>query len=62
MRLVLEEQKKYLQSFINNDTYQPMNPDADAACQIVNLFSSDKSLSTSFLIFNIIFHDISTTL
>ena len=29
MRLVLEEQQKYLKSFINNTTYQPMNADAD---------------------------------
>ena len=42
MRLILEEQQKYLQSFINNATYHPMNPDADVTCQTVNLFSSDK--------------------
>ena len=41
MRLILEEQQKYLQSFINNATYHPMNPDADVTCQTVNLFSSD---------------------
>ena len=29
MRLNLEEQQKYLQPFINNATYHPMNPDAD---------------------------------
>ena len=29
MRLILEEQQKYLQSFINNAIYRPMNPDAD---------------------------------
>ena len=42
MRLILEEQQKYLQSFINNVTYDPMNPDADVTYQAVNLFSSDK--------------------
>ena len=29
MSLILEEQQKYLQSFINNAIYQSMNPDAD---------------------------------
>ena len=29
MRLILEKQQKYLQSFINNGTYHPMKPDAD---------------------------------
>ena len=42
MRLILEEQQKYLQSFTNNDTYHPMNPDADVTYQTVNLFSSEK--------------------
>ena len=42
MRLILEEQQKYLQSFINNATYHPMKPDADVTYQTVNLFSSDK--------------------
>ena len=42
MRLILEEQERYLQSFINNATYQPMNADADVTYQTVNLFSSDK--------------------
>ena len=42
MRLILEEQQKYLQSFTNNATYHPMNPDADVTYQTVNLFSSDK--------------------
>ena len=42
MRLILEEQKKYLQSFINKTTYHSMNPDADVTYQTVNLFSSDK--------------------
>ena len=42
MRLILEEQQKYLRSFINNVTYHPMNPDADVTYQAVNLFSSDK--------------------
>ena len=42
MRLILEEQQKYLQSFTNNATYHPMNPDADVTYQTVNLFISDK--------------------
>ena len=29
MRLIWEDQQKYLQSFINNATYHPMSPDAD---------------------------------
>ena len=29
MRLILEERQKYLQSFISNVTYHPMNLDAD---------------------------------
>ena len=39
---ILEEQQKYLKSFINNAAYHPMNPDADIKYQTVNLFSSDK--------------------
>ena len=42
LRLISEEQQKYLQSFINNATYHPMNPDADVTYQTVNLCSSDK--------------------
>ena len=42
MRLILEEQQKYLQSLINNAKYQCMNPDANVTYQTVNLFSSDK--------------------
>ena len=42
MRLILEEQQKYLQSFINNATYNPMNPDADNTCHTDNLFGFDK--------------------
>ena len=41
MKLILEEQQKYLQPFINNATYHPMNPDA-VTYQTVNLFRSDK--------------------
>ena len=41
MRLILEEQQKYLQSFINNVTYHPMSPDADVTYQTVDLFSSE---------------------
>ena len=42
MRLILEEQQKYLQSFIHNATYHPMNPNAHVTYLTVNLFSSDK--------------------
>ena len=42
MWLILEEQQKYLQSFINNATYHSMKPDADIAYQTLNLFSSEK--------------------
>ena len=42
MRLILEEQQKYLQSFINNATYHSMNTDADVTYETANLFSSDK--------------------
>ena len=33
MRLILDVQQKYLESFVNNVTYHPMNPDADAIYQ-----------------------------
>ena len=42
MRLILEAQQKYLQSFINNVTYHSMNLDAEVTYQTANLFSSDK--------------------
>ena len=42
MRLILKEQQKYLQSFINDATYHPMNSDADVTYQTFNLSSSDK--------------------
>ena len=42
MWLILKEQQKHLQSFINNVTYHPMNLDADVTYQTVNLFSSGK--------------------
>ena len=42
MRLILEDQQKYLQYFINNETCHSMNPDADVTYQTVNLFSSVK--------------------
>ena len=29
MKLIWEDQQKYLPSFINNATYHPMSPDAD---------------------------------
>ena len=42
MKLILEKQQKYLQSFINNATYHSMSPDAYVTYQTVNLFSSGK--------------------
>ena len=42
MRLLCQEQKKYLQTSRNNATYCPMNPDSDVTYQKVNVFSSDK--------------------
>ena len=62
MRLILEEQQKYLRYFINNATYHPMNHDADVTYQTVNLFSSDKCLSASFLIVHITFDEVSLQL
>ena len=44
MRLILDEQQKYLQSFINNATYHSMNPDTDVTYQTINLFSSDSTI------------------
>ena len=38
----MKEQQKYLQSFMNNVIYHPMNLDADALYQTVNFFSSVK--------------------
>ena len=55
----MEKQQKYLQAFINNATYHPMNSDVDVTYQTVNLFSSDKCFSASFLIVHIIFDGIS---
>ena len=62
MRLILEEQQKYLQSFINNATYHPMNPDADVTYQTVNLFISDKCFIYFISDLHITFDEISTTL
>ena len=42
MRLILDEQQKYVQSSQNSATYHHMNPYADVTYQTVNLFSSDK--------------------
>ena len=42
MRLFWEEQQKNLQSFQNNTTYHPMNPDTDVIYQTVNSVSSEK--------------------
>ena len=42
MKLILEEQQKYQQSFISNVTYHPMNSDANVTYQTMNLFTSDK--------------------
>ena len=36
------EEQKYLQYFINNATYHPINPGADIRYLTINLFSSDK--------------------
>ena len=38
----MENQQKFLQSFINNATYHTRNPDAEVIYQAVNLFTSDK--------------------
>ena len=62
MRLILEEQQKYLQSFINNATYHPMNPDADVTYQTVNLFSSDKCFISFISDVPHTFNEISTAL
>ena len=62
MRSILEEQQKYLQSFVNNATYHPMNSDADATCHTVIYLVLSNVLSSSFLMFHIIFDEISTTL
>ena len=59
MSLILEEEQKYLQAFINNVTYHHMNPDADVTYQTVNLISSGKCFSASFLIVHITFDGIS---
>ena len=42
MSLILEEQEKYLESFIHNATCHSMNPDADVTYQKINIFSFDK--------------------
>ena len=42
--------------------YHPMKPDADVTYQTVNLFSSDKCLSASFLIVHITFDEVSLQL
>ena len=62
MRLILEEQQKYLQSFINNATYHCIDSDADVTYQTFNLFSLTNFLSTLFLLFHVTFDEISTTL
>ena len=62
MGLILEEQQKYLQSFINNPTYHSMNPDANVTYQTVNLFSSDKCFIYFTFDVRHIFDKISTTL
>ena len=62
MRLILEEQQKYLQYFINNVTYHPMNPDADVTYQTVNLFSSDKCFISFISDVPHTFNEISTAL
>ena len=62
MRLILEEQQKYLQYFINNATYHSMNPDADVTYQTVNLFSSDKCFISFISDVPHTFNEISTAL
>ena len=63
MRLILEEYQKYVQSFIDNATYHPMNLDADVTYQILNFFLVlENVLSTSFLMLHITFNENSTTL
>ena len=58
-----KEQQKYLQSFVNNATYHPMNPDADYISDRQSIYLVMANvLSTSFLIFHITFDEISTTL
>ena len=42
MRLILEEQQKYVQSSQNSAAYHHMNRYADVTYQTVNLFSFDK--------------------
>ena len=59
MRLILEEQQKYLRYFINNATYHPMNHDADVTYQTVNLFRSDKCFICFISDFHITFDKIS---
>ena len=49
MRLILKEQQKYLQSFINNATYHSMNPDANVTYQTVNLYYIYKLYFAIFL-------------
>ena len=59
MRLILEEQQKYLQSFINNATNHPMKLDGDVTYQTVIYLVLAKVLSVSFLIAHITFDKIS---
>ena len=61
MRLILEEQLKYLQPFINNATYHPMKLDAEVTYQSIYLVPTN-FLSASFLIVNITFDEISLQL
>ena len=48
MRLILEGQQKYLQSFINNATYHPMKLDTDVTYETVN-FEISIALSIQLL-------------
>ena len=62
MRLTLEEQQKYLQSFINNAIYYPKNPILTLHIRESIYLVLTNALSTSFLIFHITFDEISTIL
>ena len=62
MRLILEEQQKYQQSFINNATYEPITLMLMLHIRQSMFSVLTNVLSTSFLVFHIAFDEISTTL
>ena len=59
MSLILKEQQKYLQSFINNATYHPKKPDADVRIRQPIYLVLTNVLSGSFLVVHITFNEIS---